>query len=110
MAYGPIGLQNGFPDWLPYFENFESFMVVLLPIENGENHLEIAYVRISCCGEIEEFWRLAGFDGRPSETVTSMTKDGTRILARQLGKQAMLFATGSESFPGLAAYVEMLSK
>ncbi len=110
VAYGPVGLQNGFPGWLPYFESFESFTLVLLPIENAESHLEIAHVRISCCGEIEEFWRLAGFDGKPAETLTSLTKEGTKMLARQIGKQVLLFATGSESFPGLAAYVELLSK
>ena len=110
IAFGPLGLQNGFPDWLPYFESFQSFSLILLPIEHGNSQLSIGYARISCCGEIDDFWRVAGFDGKPTETLTTVRKNGVQMFARQIGKQVLLFAIASESFPGLASYTELLSQ
>ena len=110
IAHGPLGLQNGFPDWLPYFESFQSFSLILLPIEDGSSQLCIGYARISCCGEIDDFWRVAGFEGKPTETLSAVKKNGLQMFARQIGKQVLLFAIATETFPGLTSYTDLLSK
>ena len=110
VAYGHLGLQNGYSEWVPLFESFENFTVMVVPISVGEEHLAIAYVNISCCGEIDEFCRLVGFDRKPGEELMSLTIDGSNYVARQIGKQVLLLAVSSPSFPGLASYVDLLSK
>ena len=110
VAYGHLGLQNGYSGWTPLFESFENFTVMVVPVATGEQHLAIAYVNISCCGEIDEFCRLVGFERKAGEELMSLTKDGSQYVARQIGKQVLLFAVSSPSFPGLAAYVDLLSR
>jgi len=110
IAYGPLGLQNGYPDWLPYFENFESFTLYLLPVEFGGNNLVIAHANIPCCGEGDEFVRLAGFDAPLTESLMAVTKEGYHLFARKITKQTIMFAVGSGSASELGKFLEEISK
>ena len=108
IAQGPLGIQNGYPDWLSYFESFETFTLFLLPLDVGRSHLVVAYVRIPCCGEVEEFAQLAGFEGPLTETLRTESKDGTHMFARKLGKQILLFAVGKGSRAELTEFLRPL--
>lgn len=109
IVHGPLGLQNGFPDWVPFFESFPTFLVFILPVEIGSSHLTLAYTNIPCCGEIEEFARLAGYDGVLGEDLQSQTKAGEHLFVQKLGKQVMIFAVGTGSLSELTDYLRSLS-
>lgn len=108
IASGPLGLQNGYPDWLSYFESFETFTVYLVPVDLSTSHLVVAYAQIPCCGEVDEFARLAGFEGPLTEALRTESKDGTHLFARKLGKQNLLFGVGSGSLSDLTDFLRPL--
>jgi hypothetical protein len=110
IAYGPIGLQNGYSDWIPFFETFDAFTLMLVPIERGSEHLTVAYIQFPSGVGTEEFSRSAGFAEKLTSTLQTATKGNTRRFARQLGKQVLLFAEGSVSFPGLEEFIHILSR
>lgn len=108
IAEGPLGLQNGYPEWLSYFESFETFTLYLVPVDVGTSPLVVAYAQIPCCGEVDEFTRLAGFESPLTEALRTESKDGTHMFARKLGKQILLFAVGSGSLSDLTDFLRPL--
>lgn len=110
IVHGPLGLQNGYADWLSFFDGFDVFTVYLLPLESGSGRFTVAYIRFSCCDDIEKFCHAVGVDQKLTGELQAVTNGETQVFLRQLGKQILLFAEGSRSFPDLASVKALLSR
>lgn len=47
MIKGPLGLMNGYPDWIDRFENYQDFRITVLPIRPEQGHTTIARIHFA---------------------------------------------------------------
>ena len=97
MAFGPLGVQNGFDEWSTLFGNTPRFSLTLLPIETEKGRVCFSQVQFESAEELDGFVSRAGFaNALIGSTQRTGQTGGTRLLQR-LNEREVLYVeiTGS---------------
>ncbi len=62
VIYGPLGLQNGYPDWSERFEGMKDYFITLLPIGDTAGSIQFARIIFSQPEDLIKFRESAGMN------------------------------------------------
>jgi len=110
IAYGHLGVQNGFSEWDSLFQNSQRFSVTVLPIEFGSERLSIAHVRFASGSESADFCRLAGFAEALVGSVRACEFSGIVRQVLRLNKEELYFGEATVAFPGRQALFGLITR
>ncbi|MDP2884355.1 MAG: hypothetical protein Q8P51_04960 [Ignavibacteria bacterium] len=108
IAFGTLGVQNGFDEWRALFGNTPRFALILLPIEAEGGRVCFSRVQFESAEELDGFVSLAGF---ANATIGSTQRTGhadvTRLL-RRLNEREVLYVEITGSSPDQEVYTRLL--
>ena len=55
LISGPLGIQNSYPDWQRYFDNYDNYRAFLLKVISGDDMFYIAQIKFGSPEEKERF-------------------------------------------------------
>lgn len=55
VIYGPLGLQNGYPDWSDRFENMQGYYITLLPLSDSGGSVGFARIMFGSPEDLDVF-------------------------------------------------------
>jgi hypothetical protein len=108
IAFGILGVQNGFDEWSALFGNTHRFFLTLLPIETERGRVCFSQVQFESAEELEGFVSLAGFANAIIGSTQRTGHAGLTRLLRRLNERAVLYIEITGSSPDQEAYTRLL--
>ena len=91
---GRLGLENGYPSWVEYFEGIKDFTITLVPCSFSEGHTNVAIIRFEKTSSCDTFLKGMGLfnpNGRKNDSTVSHQK-----IFKELTKNQILFVEATE--------------
>lgn len=60
VIYGPLGLQNGFPDWSGRFEDMQNYYITMLPLSDSTGSVILARISFGKPEDLKKFRETSG--------------------------------------------------
>jgi len=110
LAFGRLGVQNGYDGWDSLFQKIPRFSLALLPIEKGSEHCVLANIRFVSEAQGVEFCRAAGFAGAQVGLFQTRIEEGIVRALRRITETEMLYGETTAAFPERDVYLRMLKR
>jgi hypothetical protein len=88
---GNLGLQNGMPRWIDFFEKFSDYEILVFTIENGEGYLNLARVKFASDADRIKFMRIIGVAETKEKDRFFIKTNGTDYIIKIISENEILF-------------------
>jgi hypothetical protein len=88
---GNLGLQNGMPLWMDFFEKVSNYEIILFPFENNGGYLNLARVKFATEDDRIKFMRTIGVAETKEKNRFFLKTNGIDYIVKVLSGNEILF-------------------
>jgi hypothetical protein len=88
---GNLGLQNGMPLWIDFFEKFSNYEITLFPFENSDGYLNLARVKFTNEADRIKFIRIIGVAETKEKNRFFLKTNGIDYIIKITSENEILF-------------------
>lgn len=88
---GNLGLQNGMPLWLDFFEKLSNYEIILFSIEDGDGYLNLARVKFENEVDRIKFMRIIGVAETKEKNRFFLKTNGIDYIIKLISEKEILF-------------------